>query len=124
MNIQDDITKVNSVDYKKYRSSPLMTRYEFNQIISLRTEQIAQGAPIFLEDEEVLTRLSKVNGNMPLREIAERELLVGRLPAIVRRPMPNGKYEYWRVKDLDITPVRRLFRHVNMALHFPTITTI
>lgn len=114
--VQDDISKVTAADRKAYRSSPLMTRYEFNQIIALRTEHIAQEAPIFVEGPEV------TSGNMPLRAIAERELLAGKLPLIVRRPMPNGKIEYWPVCDLDLTPVRHLFRHVNMRMKdFPVM---
>ena len=110
LSVQDDVAKMMAADKKAYRSSPLMTRYEFNQIISLRTEHIAQEAPIFVDDVGV------TQGNMPLRAIAERELLAGKLPYIVRRPMPNGKIEYWKVSDLDLTPVRNLFRHVNMRI--------
>jgi hypothetical protein len=34
--------------------------------------------------------------------IAEKELLEKRLPFIVRRPIPNGKFEYWNVNDLEM----------------------
>ena len=34
--------------------------------------------------------------------IAEQELKEKRIPFIIKRPLPNGKYEYWNVKDLEI----------------------
>jgi len=48
---------------------------------------------------------------MGLRVIAQKELLEGRLPYIVKRTLPTGKVEYWRVKDLDLSAVRPLFRN-------------
>ena len=34
--------------------------------------------------------------------IALMELNKGKIPFIIRRPMPNGGSEYWKVKDLQI----------------------
>jgi DNA-directed RNA polymerase I, II, and III subunit RPABC2 len=35
-----------------------------------------------------------------VREIARLELEQKKLPFIVKRPLPNGTYEYWRLADL------------------------
>jgi hypothetical protein len=35
-------------------------------------------------------------------EIARLELEQRRLPFIVKRPMPDGSFEYWRLNDLAI----------------------
>ena len=35
-------------------------------------------------------------------DIAELELENKVIPLKIKRPLPNGKYEIWSVKDLDI----------------------
>jgi hypothetical protein len=35
-------------------------------------------------------------------EIAHLELEQRRLPFIVKRPMPDGSFEYWRLSDLIV----------------------
>jgi DNA-directed RNA polymerase I, II, and III subunit RPABC2 len=35
-------------------------------------------------------------------EIAKMELEQRRLPYIIKRPMPDGTFEYWRLSDLMI----------------------
>jgi len=37
-----------------------------------------------------------------LREIAKMELDARRLPFIIKRPMPDGTFEKWRLSDLLI----------------------
>jgi len=34
--------------------------------------------------------------------IAKLELEEKLIPIIIRRPLPNGKSEYWKIKDLEI----------------------
>ena len=34
--------------------------------------------------------------------IAEMELKEKKLPFIIRRPLPNQTFEYWKIKDLEI----------------------
>ena len=33
--------------------------------------------------------------------IAEKELEEKKIPFIIRRPLPNGGSEYWKVEDLE-----------------------
>ena len=95
-------------------SKPIMTIYEFDKIIALRTQQIASGAPLFVDvDESNEGNESKAVGNnlniksnMELRQIALRELIEGRLPFMVERKLPNNKKEYYRLKDLDLVAVK------------------
>ena len=102
----DDYSKIiASYDPAQNKTSPLMTKYEFNQLISLRMLHLSKGAPPFLDGMEDL----KIKSNTELRKIAVQELLEGKMPYIVRRMMPNGKPEYWRIKDMDLTAVRVLF---------------
>ncbi len=62
--------------------------------MGLRIEQLARGAQAFvaIDDGE---------DNSP-EHVAERELLERKLPYIIKRPMPNGTFEYWRIEDMIV----------------------
>ena len=78
---------------KNHRSQPFLTQFEKTRILGFRTNQIAQGArPLIAVPEYVRSPL----------EIARLELEQRRLPFIVKRPMPDGTFEYWRLSDLLI----------------------
>jgi len=106
LTIVDDYHKVKHADKKAYRSLPIMTKYEFNEVIALRVTQLSKGAPPFVDIPEDFT----IQGNMALRAIAIQELKEKKLPFIVKRGMPNGKMEYISVADLNLTAVEHLFR--------------
>lgn len=75
-----------------HRSPPFLTVYERTKILGTRANQIAEGARPFIDPvPEHITQ--------PL-EIAKLELEQRRLPFIVKRPMPDGTFEYWRLSDL------------------------
>jgi DNA-directed RNA polymerase subunit K/omega len=76
-----------------HKSQPFLTQYEKTRILGFRTNQLAQGAlPLVPVPDYVKTTL----------EIARLELEQRRLPFIVKRPMPDGSFEYWRLSDLLI----------------------
>jgi len=102
--IQDDVQRIKNRDKTGYKSLPIMTKYEFNQIIGLRTMHLARGAPAFVESQ------GEVEKNMTLRAIALKELIEKKLPYIIKRPMPNGKHEYWNINELNLVAVRHLLR--------------
>ena len=77
-----------------------MTRYEFNVVISTRTGQISLGAIPFAEIKD------DIKTNMDLRKIALEELKQNKIPYIIRRPLPNNKFEFIRVKDLSLSAVK------------------
>ena len=105
--VVDDIERVNAYLDDTFRASNnIMTKYEFNQMISLRTMHLSKGAPPLVE----LPADYKIRGNMELRSVALMELKAGRLPYLVRRMMPNGKPEYRRLAEMDLTGVRHLIR--------------
>jgi DNA-directed RNA polymerase subunit K/omega len=108
MNIPDDIQKVREADVSKYRSKPLMTKYEFDQLIGLRTTHLSRGATPFVDLPENFT----IKSNMEFRKIALMEMREGKLPYLVKRTLPFGKpeCEYWKLSDLDLTSVRNLLR--------------
>lgn len=85
---------------------PLLTKYEFNSIISLRTMHLSNMAIPMVQLPEGF----KIEKNMDLRKIALQELQEGKLPYMVKRTLPNKKVEYVKLKDMDLTAVRGLMR--------------
>jgi len=72
---------------------PFLTMYERTKVLSLRASQLAGGAQPFIDVPEYLT---------DVYEVAKAELEAKRLPYILKRPLPDGEYEYWRLADLMI----------------------
>lgn len=107
-NVVDDVLKVMEHLNDEKISKPIMTIYEFDKIIALRTQQIASGAPLFIDSAQ--SGIENIKSNMELRQIALKELIDGRLPFIVERKLPNNKKEYYRVKDLDLVAIRDRIR--------------
>lgn len=78
-------------DYHK--TLPILSKYEKTKILGLRTKQINRGAKPFISVNEEI-----IDGYI----IAERELMEKKLPFIIKRPISNNKFEYWRLQDLEI----------------------
>jgi DNA-directed RNA polymerase I, II, and III subunit RPABC2 len=74
-----------------HRTYPFLTNFEKTKIIGLRANQISKGSVPFIVVPKHIT---------DVRDIARMELEQKRLPFIVKRPLPNGIFEYWRLKDL------------------------
>jgi DNA-directed RNA polymerase I, II, and III subunit RPABC2 len=77
----------------QHRSPPFLTQYERTKIIGMRANQLSQGARPYIPIPEHIKKVE---------EIARLELQQRRLPFIVKRPMPDGTHEYWRLSDLLI----------------------
>jgi DNA-directed RNA polymerase subunit K/omega len=78
-----------------HRTSPLLTKYEKARIIGTRTQHLDDG------DEPYISDIRLIAGK-PNSEIAVLEMNMKLLPYIIRRPFPNGKFEYWKLSDLVI----------------------
>jgi DNA-directed RNA polymerase I, II, and III subunit RPABC2 len=76
-----------------HRTYPFLTNFEKTKIIGLRANQISKGSVPFISVPKHIT---------DVRDIARLELEQKRLPFIVKRPLPNGEFEYWRLADLLI----------------------
>ena len=75
-----------------HRTLPIMTRFEKARILGERARQLNAGAePMVPFDADV------IDGYLMALEEFNKKMI----PFIVRRPMPNGGSEYWKVKDLD-----------------------
>lgn len=72
---------------------PFLTKFEYTRILGMRTKQINNGAKPFIKVPEGI-----IDGYL----IAEREIREKKLPFIVKRPIPNGGCEYWKLEDLEL----------------------
>lgn len=90
--IRDTYPPSATVD-KRHTTYPFLTLYEKTKIMSLRAAQLARGAHPYIDVPDYLT---------DVYEIAKAELEAKRLPYIIKRPLPNGEFEYWRLSDLMI----------------------
>jgi len=49
---------------------------------------------------------TEIKSNMDLRKIALEELKQNKIPFIIKRPLPNGRYEFIRIKDLNLSAIK------------------
>lgn len=112
----DDInyihTYIKNSDTKNIARS-LMTKYELSDILSCRTKQISNGAYPFVSKitvDGVEKNISDIpfKTDIDIRMIAIEELKKGVIPFIIKRPLGNNKFDYIRVRDMDLTAVRHL----------------
>jgi DNA-directed RNA polymerase subunit K/omega len=76
-----------------HKTTPFLSRYEKTKIIGQRAKQINSGSKPFIKINQNI-----IDGTL----IAHMELEHKKIPFIIRRPIPNGGSEYWRVKDLEL----------------------
>ncbi len=76
-----------------HRTLPFLTKYERARILGERAKQINAGAKPLIKIPDTL-----IDGYL----IALKELEQKRIPFIVKRPLPNGGCEYWRLADLEV----------------------
>lgn len=76
-----------------HKTIPIMTKYEKTRILGQRAKQINEGAQPFIKIDSTV-----IDGYL----IAVKELEQKKTPFIIRRPLPNGGSEYWRIQDLEI----------------------
>jgi DNA-directed RNA polymerase subunit K/omega len=88
------VTEAN-VDYKIEIGPQMLTRFEYARIVGARALQISMGAPVLAEAEE--TKVERTSEDVqeqgdPLL-IAEQEIKNRLLPILVRRTLPDGRYQ-------------------------------
>jgi DNA-directed RNA polymerase I, II, and III subunit RPABC2 len=75
-----------------HKTLPYLTKYEKARILGQRAKQIETGSkPLVKVPENIIDSYV----------IAELELREKKIPFIIKRPIPGGAFEYWRVKDLE-----------------------
>lgn len=76
---------------------PYFSMYEYTALMSIRTQQLAEGSKPLVE----ITGL-KTNDPRFLEYVAKREIEQRKLPFIVRRQLPNGTSEFWSAQELEL----------------------
>lgn len=76
-----------------HKTLPFITKYEKARILGDRARQINAGSKPFVKVEPFI-----IDGYI----IALKEFEEKKIPFIIKRPLPNGGTEYWRLKDLEI----------------------
>ncbi len=76
---------------KERITTRFLTKYERARILGARALQISKNAPIMIDIEP---------GEWDPLKIAEKELVERKIPFIIRRYLPDGSYEDWRVDEL------------------------
>tara|TARA_Y100000591_G_scaffold333389_1_gene376971 strand:+ start:7151 stop:7837 length:687 start_codon:yes stop_codon:yes gene_type:complete len=86
------IRKNNVIIDTNHRTNPILTKYEKTKILGLRTKQLNAGNKPYIDvPPNIIDNLL----------IAQMELKSKKLPMIIRRPLPNGESEYWKLNDLE-----------------------
>lgn len=100
MHNYDEVRTLSSVIRDEYgtvvddihKTVPFLTKFEKAKVLGLRAKQINEGAQSFVKVPD-----NVVNGYT----IAQLELAEKKIPFIIRRPIPNGGSEYWKLSDLE-----------------------
>ena len=71
-----------------------MTKFEKAKIIGVRAVQISKNAPLYLNSDNI------ANMNWDPITIAEKELAEKCIPFIIRRYLPDGSFEDWKLNEL------------------------
>eukprot|EP00793_Prasinoderma_coloniale_P000994 PRCOL_00007084-RA len=81
-----------AVPPEKRITTRFMTKYERARVLGTRALQISMNAPVMVELE----------GESDPLEIAMKELRAKKVPFTVRRYLPDGSYEDWKVSELVV----------------------
>ena len=97
-NLQSLSEIMKTYDPRKNSTNPVITKYERAIVLGQRIEQLARGSQPFIDVSSI------DNGGSPMssENIAEKELLERKLPFVIKRTLPNGKSEYWRIEDMIV----------------------
>ena len=78
---------------ENHQTNPFLSKYEKTKILGQRAKQINLGHPPYITVPATI-----IDGYL----IAELELREKKIPIIIRRPLPGGRSEYWKLADLEL----------------------
>ena len=73
------------------KTIPILTKFEKARIMGVRLQQLAYGAK---------PRIDTTNMKS-IKEIVAEELKQRKIPFIIKRPLPNGIAEYWKLEEFE-----------------------
>lgn len=78
---------------KNYKTSPFLNKYEKTKVLYERTQQLANNSKPLISNPQNYNNIY---------EIAIEELKQKKIPFIIKRPINNKIFEYWKLEDLKI----------------------
>jgi DNA-directed RNA polymerases I, II, and III subunit RPABC2 len=82
---------IKNINNKEKKTIPYLSKFEKARIIGTRLQQLAYGAETKINTENI----NNIN------EIVLEELKQRKIPFIIRRVMPNGEYEDWKMEEFE-----------------------
>ena len=83
-------------NYTTFKQQPIaynkLTKFEKANILGIRAQQLANGAKPLIKDTSNYTNVI---------DIAKQELIEKKIPLIIKRPLCDGTYEYWKTELLN-----------------------
>jgi DNA-directed RNA polymerase I, II, and III subunit RPABC2 len=76
-----------------HKTVPFLTKYEKTRVIGQRIQQLNNGAKVYVNVSDDI-----IDNNV----IAEMEIKEKKIPFIIRRPLPDNSFEYWKLQDLEL----------------------
>jgi len=80
---------IENIEKKPKKTMPILTKFEKARIMGVRLQQLAYGAK---------PRVN-ISGLKSIQEILKKELEERKIPFIIRRNLPNGSYEDWKLEE-------------------------
>jgi len=82
---------VNKNKDKKKKTVPFLNKFEKARLLGVRIQQLSAGAEPKINTTELLN----------IVEIAQEELIQRKIPLIIKRNLPNGDSEEWKLEEFE-----------------------
>lgn len=93
MHLTENALRVVKKESFHKKTPPFLTRFEQTRILSFRTRQLLEGAQPYIT----------VTPKMDSFEIAKEELKQRKIPYIIKRPLPDGTFDYHQLKSMSLS---------------------
>jgi DNA-directed RNA polymerase I, II, and III subunit RPABC2 len=90
---EEVVSKMIRVPDDERMTTKKLTKYERVRILGIRTKQISMGAKVMLKYEGI---------DKTPEDLARLEIEYKVCPILIKRVLPNNKYEIWKLSELDI----------------------
>lgn len=80
---------IENIEKKPKKTMPILTKFERARIVGTRLQELAYGAKPRVD----------TTGLKSIQEIVNKELEERQIPFIIRRNLPNGTYEDWKLEE-------------------------
>ena len=82
------------------KTNPILTLYEFSNLMSKRINQLEEGFKSTLDEDEI-----KEKNLISSYEITKEEFKQKKFPPFkIKKIFPNGRYELWDINEIKIFP--------------------